>query len=238
MNVKFEKFEGPLPLLLHLIEKEELDITQISLARIADQFVTYIRGDNNILPEEMADFLVVAAKLLLIKSKALLPYLYPEEEEDIKELEAQLKMYKEFLDAAKVVEKLIGKKKFMFAREFNRKALLRQANVFSPPKNFGQAEMKMIITDVIGRYRPPEKIAEKTLRKKITIEEKILNIQSLLLDRIKISFNNLIKKAENKTEVIVSFLAILELMRQKEIVLDQDELFSEIIISKKEKIGG
>ncbi|RLC38634.1 chromosome segregation protein ScpA, partial [Candidatus Falkowbacteria bacterium] len=75
MNIKLEKFEGPLSLLLKLIEREEMDITDISLARVAEDYVAYIREVENINPEEMADFLVVAAKLLLIKSKALLPYL-------------------------------------------------------------------------------------------------------------------------------------------------------------------
>ncbi len=73
MTVKLEKFEGPLSLMLKLIEKEEMDITQISLAKIADEYVAYIRKSENIQPENMADFLVIAAKLLLIKSKALLP---------------------------------------------------------------------------------------------------------------------------------------------------------------------
>ena len=96
MNFKIDKFEGPLGLLLQLIEKEEMDITEISLAKIADQYIEYIRSYKGIGPEEMADFLVVAAKLLLIKSRALLPFLKGEAEEEIQEFEHQLRMYKEF----------------------------------------------------------------------------------------------------------------------------------------------
>ncbi|MEA3398132.1 MAG: segregation/condensation protein A [Patescibacteria group bacterium] len=234
MRFKIEKFEGPLGLLLQLIEKEEMDITQISLAKIADQYVDYIRDSDCISPEEMADFLVVAAKLLLIKSKALLPYLYPEEEEEIEELEQQLRMYKEFLKAAKQIDKLIGKKKFMFAREFNRKAVLSNINLFSPPKKLAAAGMWMVFSDLLARVKPPEVLKEETLDRKINIEDKILDIQKILIERIKVSFSRIMAGAQNKTEIIVSFLAVLELMRQREIVLKQDNLFDDILISKME----
>lgn len=135
IDIKIEKFQGPLNLLLQLIEKEEMDIAEVSLAKIADQYIEYIKITDKISPDDMADFLVVAARLLLIKSKALLPYLCAgEEEEEIKELENQLKMYKEFLEAAKGVDFLLGKKKFMFGREFNRKLILNNLNFFSPPR--------------------------------------------------------------------------------------------------------
>ena len=236
IQFKLEKFEGPLSLLLKLIEQEEMDITQISLAAVTGQYVSYIQGGKHIGPGEMADFLVVAARLLLIKSKALLPYLYSEEEEEIEELEQQLRMYKEFLEAAKQIEKLIGKKKFMFAREFNRKMVLNNINLFAPPKKLTKGELPGVMSDLIARLRPPEKLGEGTIDRKITIEEKIAHIQNILLNRIKASFNKMIARAEDKTEIVVSFLAILELMRQHEITLDQDEMFGDITISKNNKV--
>ena len=232
LNIKLEKFEGPLSLLLQLIEKEEMDVTQVSLANVADQYVAYIREAKNIIPEEMADFLVVAARLLLIKSKALLPYLYPEEEEEIQDFEDQLKMYQEFLAATERLEKILNKKKFMFAREFNRKAALSQVNSFSPPKNIKVQDIKNIFSDLLFCLRPEEKLEEETLDHKINIEDKIISIQNSLLNRIKMSFDNIISEAKNKTEIVVSFLAILELMRQREIILKQDGLFKEILIEK------
>lgn len=232
ISFKLEKFTGPLGLLLRLIEQAELDITQISLAKIADQYIDYIRISQAIDPDEVADFLVVAAKLLLIKSKALLPYLYPEEEEEIAELEQQLKMYKEFLEAARKIQILLGKKKFMFAREWSRQAILSGANIFSPPRNLGAGTLAMVFSDIIGRLRPAEKLKEETLDRKINIEEKILHIQELLIDRIRVSFNKVMASAQNKTEIIVSFLAMLELMRQREVVLEQNDLFEEIMIIK------
>ena len=235
LNFKLEKFEGPLSLLLKLIEAEELDITQISLAKIADQYIEYIRTSPNITPDNMADFLVVATRLLLIKSRALLPYLYPEEEKEIEELEEQLRMYKEYVEAMKKINVMIGKKKFMFAREFNRKVILAEANLFSPPKNIKADDLATIFAELLTRLQPPEKLEERTIDDLIKIEDKILSIQRMLADRIKLSFNQVLAGAKSKTEIIVSFLAMLELMRQKEVNLIQEELFSEILISKYEE---
>jgi segregation and condensation protein A len=232
LNIKINAFEGPLGLLLQLIEREEMDITQVSLAKIADQYISHITASDNIDPEEMADFLVVASRLLLIKSKALLPFIYPEEEEEIKDLEAQLKMYKEFLEAMKKIEAIIGKKKFMFPREFNRKAVLANLNLFSPPKNLTAEYMRMVFADLLGRVKLPEKLDEEKLERKINIEEKILAIQKMLIERIKFGFSKILKNAQSKTEIIVSFLAMLELAKQRNIAIDQVGLFEEIMISK------
>ncbi len=240
LNIKINAFEGPLGLLLKIVEKEEMDITQVSLAKIADQYIEHINKKADISPDEMADFLVVAARLLLIKSKALLPYLFPEEEEEIEELERQLKMYKEFLEAMKSVEKMIGKKKFMFAREFNRKAIMANINtsapfstgLFSPPKNLKAGDLKMIFQDLLGRVKPPEKLEEEKLERKINIEDTIRSIQQMVLNKFKVNFSKILKTAESKTEVIVIFLAMLELIKQRDIQVSQEGLFNEITISK------
>lgn len=232
ISIKTEKFEGPLGLLLQLIEKEELDITQVSLAKIAEEYIEHIKKLKITNPDETADFLVVAAKLLLIKSRALLPYLYPEEEEEILDLERQLKIYKEFLEAAKTIAKLIGKKKFMFAREFNRKIILAGANIFSPPKKLTAEIIRDVFASLIITLRPIEKLEEEKLEHKITIEEKIISIQSLIIERIRTSFKAMLTGNESKIEIIVSFLALLELIKQKSIFVSQDSLFGEIEINK------
>ena len=233
MVFKLEKFDGPLALLLQLIEQEELDITQISLAKIADQYIEYIRQAQNIDPEEMADFLVVAARLILIKSKALLPYLFPEEEEDIKEFENQLKMYQEFLTATKKVQAIIGRKRFMFSRPFNRKVLFSGDNFFAPPKKLTAPDLALVFNDLLGRIRPAEMdLDEKILEPKISIDDKIAQIRGSLFERIMVRFSKIIKLAQSKTEIVVSFLAMLELIKQKEVVVEQAELFGEIEINK------
>ncbi|MFZ5364219.1 MAG: segregation and condensation protein A, partial [Patescibacteria group bacterium] len=129
-QIKIEKFEGPFDLLLQMIEKEEMNITEISLARIADQFILYLEQMENLNPAEMADFLVVAAKLLWIKSKALLPSLEVEGE-DGSDLATQLKIYKEYRDASLVIHKMILKRRFTFVRE--RPPLGAGDILFNPP---------------------------------------------------------------------------------------------------------
>jgi segregation and condensation protein A len=232
IKIKLDKFEGPLSLLLRLIEKEEMDITEVSLAAVANQYIDYIHRSDQISPEEMADFLVVAARLLLTKSKALLPYLYPEEEEEIEELEEQLRMYKEFLEATKKIEKMVGRRKFMFTREFNRRVLLTNNHFFSPPSKLTARELKVIFVDLLARLKPPEALREETLDHKINIEDKIFLIQKMLLERLRVSFSRVLSATKSKTEIIVSFLAVLELMRQREVILRQDNLFGEILIEK------
>lgn len=232
LNFKIDKFEGPLGLLLQLIESEEMDITEISLAKIANQYIDYIRSLKEMEPEGMADFLVVAAKLLLIKSKALLPFLKGEAEEEIKEFEDQLRMYKEFLDAAKKLEAIIGKKRFSFAREFNRRAILANAKVFSPPKNLKAEDLLNLMKEIIGGIKLPELLEEKNLERTVNIEDKILAIQQILLNQIRVSFNHILAGEKNKTEIIVSFLALLELIKQKDVAVMQGDLFGEIEINK------
>lgn len=234
VEVKLDKFAGPLHLLLKLIEKEKLDITEVSLAQVASQFIDYLKKSEEIDPDEVADFLVIASRLLLIKSKALLPYLYPEEEEEIDNFETQLKMYKEYLEAAKQINQMLDKKEFMFAREFNRKVVLvNRERSFSPPPGLACEQLAETMRVVIDRVRPVAIMEEKTIADNINIEDKIFSIQQLVAKRIKLSFNKVMREAKSKTEVIVSFLAMLELMRSREVTLVQDTLFSEIIIHKK-----
>src|SRR3989344_5157057 len=103
-SFRLEQFEGPLDLLLQLIEQQELDITTVSLAKVTDQYLQYLEELERIVPEEVADFLLVASKLIYLKSKYLLPDLAVADEQDSGDLERQLKMYRQFYEASKVME--------------------------------------------------------------------------------------------------------------------------------------
>ncbi|MFA4942898.1 MAG: segregation/condensation protein A [Patescibacteria group bacterium] len=232
-----EKFSGPLELLWSLIEKEEMDITEIALAKIADEYIAYLKNSDYIDPEQVADFLVIAAKLLYAKSKALLPYLStPAEDEEIEELEHQLRMYKEFLEASKGLEKMLAKKKFSFGRDLGKSGKRRQLFLwqkFSPPKNLTAEMLREHFDYILGFLTAEEtELKEEIIEYKISIEEKINFIQRKLIDKISFSFSQVIEQAGNRTEIIVSFLAVLELAKQQELVFEQDGLFSEIIINK------
>ncbi len=240
MEFTTEKFSGPLGLLLSLIESEEMDITEISLAKIADEYVNHIRGASDIDPEEMADFLVVAAKLLYIKSKALLPYLYTDEdEEEIDDLERQLRMYKEFVTASQNVKGIIAEKNWLYLPPLSagwRSSRRQQFNLpaFSPPAKLTVAMLHdKFLTLAAALAKLAEKpLDESALEVQVNIEEKISLIKAMLLGKIKVSFTKLLAAATTKTEVIVSFLALLELAKQRELVFEQTELFSEIHITE------
>jgi len=232
------KFSGPLGLLLSLIESEEMDITEIALAKIADEYVNYIRQATNIDPEELADFLVIAAKLLFIKSKALLPYLYTaEEEEEINDLERQLRMYKEFVAASEKIKVLAETKNFLFLPPLikNRRAQFNLP-VFTPPLKVTVLILSELFSKVLAALaqQQEEKLPERILEPKVSIEDRISLIKQMLLDKIRVNFSKLLAAAKTKTEVIVSFLAVLELAKQKELFFEQEELFSEIHLSKLE----
>ncbi len=232
MIIKLDKFEGPFYLLLSLIEEEKLSITEVSLVKVADQYIEHIKQNGNVDPEQIADFLVVAAKLLLLKSRALLPYLYPAEDEEIDDFEAQIKMYQEFLAATKVLAGILGKKNFMFARQFNRKALLGADRGFIPPKNIKSTDLVMVFEDLLSRLRAPEVLGEASLEATVSIEEKIAHVRNIIKGKVNFIFSEIFTKAHSRTEVIVGFLAILELMKQREVVIDQTELFGKIEISR------
>lgn len=232
MIIKLDKFEGPFYLLLKLIEEEQLAITEVSLAKVADQYLSYIKNNKTIDPEQIADFLVVAAKLLLLKSRALLPYLYPAEDEEIDDFEAQIKMYQEFLVATKQVAGMLGKKSFMFARQFNRQNFLLAEKTFLPPKNLSAADLCMVFEDLVARLKPAEALGEGTVVDIVSIEDKISHIRQILSQKVNFVFSHLTNGGASRTEIIVGFLAILELMKQREVLIEQTDLFGEIMVAK------
>jgi len=234
MDFSTEKFQGPLGLLLQLIEREEMDITEINLAKIADEYVEYLRTATLIDPEEMADFLVLAAKLLFIKSKALLPYLSSaEDEQEIDELKKQLRMYQEFIKASEQISALVDQKNFLYLPDWSKTKKRLNLPEFLPPQNLKAEHLRLEFAKIISRLQTVvTKLPEAKIETKISIEEVIEAIRSTLSDKIKFSFNRLIAQAKNKTEIIVSFLAVLELVKQRELLFEQTELFSEIHLSK------
>jgi segregation and condensation protein A len=239
IKVTTEKFQGPFGILLQLIEQEKMDITDIALARIADDYVQYLEANPDISTEEMADFLVIAAKLLYLKSKALLPYLLnEEEEEEISDLENRLKLYKEFVDASRQIAALIATGRFQFSPVFNGKNFNRlpkeEIPAFNPPKNLTADILKQSLEALIAVWEKQEKkLEEKRLEPKISIDERISHIRQLLKAQTHFSFSEFLRQATSRTEIIVNFLAVLELAKQRELTFEQSELFSEIEIIKR-----
>lgn len=245
VEIKTEKFSGPLGLLLSLIESEELDITEVSLAKIADDYVNYVKNCEEIEPEETADFLLVAAKLLYIKSKALLPYLYhdDDDEDDAKDLEKQLKMYKEFVIASlKLKELLISDSRSFIPPLSKNNRVNKSVLSFRPPKKLQKEDLKncyLFLLSLVEKELSKRKDVElqtETLEPTISIDDKIDSIRGLLSQKIKLSFSKFLRQSKSKTEIIVSFLAVLELAKQKELYFEQDDLFSDILIDSVNKL--
>ncbi|MFZ2969742.1 MAG: segregation/condensation protein A [Minisyncoccia bacterium] len=224
-------FEGPLDLLLELIEKEKLEITDLALAQVADQFLGYLEGSKeDITPEHLADFLLVAGKLILIKSKAILPMLEleKEEEEDIEELKARLIEYRKFKEISKEIKKLEGRKMMFFGRQ----SYLGIEKVFCPPENICAQDLTGAFDDVVSKFPDISHLKQETIKEVISIKDKIDHILQNLSSKIEMTFNQTVFSAKNKIEVVVTFLAMLELVRKNIVVIEQQEMFGEISIKK------
>lgn len=229
-NVKLENFEGPLDLLLSLIDESRLDINDISLAKITDQYLDYIKNNESLGIGEIADFLLIASKLIYIKSKLLLPEIMTQEdEEDTKELERQLKIYKEYYEARKMIGKMINKKNFSYSRITK---LIKIKKEFIPPEKLEIADLEKKFERLISFIKPNIIIPTKTINRTMNIKEKIDSIYQKISNLSFIKFSDCLVDKKDKIEIIVSFLAMLELIKQRAIIVDQNNLFDEITINK------
>lgn len=225
-----ESFEGPLDLLLSLIEKEKLDITQVSLAQVTDQYLGYIRDEQSISLQNLSAFLTVAARLILIKSRALLPVLSfsDEEEESMEDLEYHLKAYKLFREASQRLGGL-----FLTSRgAYTREGFLGAQVVFYPPKGITVDSLRNHFANVLGDIPVFEVLPEKEMAMVVSLEQRISHLQHTLAERVESSSHEIIRNTENRVEVIVSFLALLELIKQRFISVEQEKFFSDIRIKR------
>lgn len=225
-QIKLEQFEGPLDLLLQLIEQEKLDITRVSLSLVADQYLEYIGNRENISLENLSQFLSVASKLILIKSKALLPLLRfsEEEEEEIKDLEHQLAEYKKFKEISLRIGELVDANRICFSRD----SYVGFESFFCPPENVTAVDIKKSFEKVLGGIPIFEKLEEDVVREILTLEDKILHLQETLRKKVESTFSEMVSQSRDRVEVVVSFLALLELVKQKVIHVEQDGIFQEI----------
>ncbi len=227
-EIKLEQYQGPLDVLLQLIEQEQLSITDISLAQIAESFLQYLDKVEEMYPEELADFLVVATRLLYMKSRELLPYLITEEEEPATNLAEHLKMYKEFRDASTVLEERITAGQYAMVRPVTTARL--ETVEFNPPKGVEAHHLQEWYEGVIARLDTVIKIPQAAIRKAATLKEKITSLYSVLQQHKQLQFSDLIPDAQDKMNVVLTFLAILELVKQDSVSVEQTQRFSDILI--------
>ena len=226
-QIKTENFEGPLDLLLSLVEKRKLFINEISLAKVADDYIAYLQGKESLPIADSADFLVIASTLILIKSRSLLPSLNltSEEQADIVDLETRLKIYQRIKELSNHIKIRFGKD-IIFAAE-PRKAV----PVFSPDQTMTKENLLSAILNAIKALPKKEFIPKAVVKKVISLEEMIGNLTERIKRSVKMSFKDFSKFGkEEKVNVIISFLAMLELVKQGIVNVKQENQFSDIEI--------
>jgi segregation and condensation protein A len=237
-KVKFEVFEGPLDLLLYLIKKEEVDIYSVNLTKLASQFIDYIEMMREFDLEIAGEFLVMASTLMYIKSRELLPVdqqAQVEEEEDGEdprwELIRQLVEYKKFKDAAAKLQELEAHQEGVYPR-------LPIKPVFEEEKPLAKPEVTIFdllnaVNSVLKRFEKrdnPREIYED----KWSVSDKIEHIVKLMTTQTGVRFSELFEDATSRSEVVCTFLALLELIRLKQLICAQSSDFGEIEIRKRE----
>jgi len=233
-QVRTEAFEGPLDLLLHLLERMELDITRISLARITDQYLAHLRTMPERSPEEMSAFLVVAARLLQMKSAALLPRAAstdePDEPDPGRELVRQLRRYRMFKDRGQWLASRV------------------QQGLRTHPRPHGDpvpvVTLRLEGADVAALHAAARRVllprAEATsvgvtlAPPRFTVREKIRALLRTLRRRGRTTFFRFLRRARHREEIPVSFLALLELVKRRVVTAHQPELFGDIEIRARE----
>lgn len=229
--VKQDSFEGPLDLLLQLIEKRRLHVSDVSLARVADDYIEHIERIEEFPMEQSANFVLVASTLLLIKSKSLLPTLELtlEEEQNINDLEDRLKEYARIKELSRHVEQLFGKKP-LFASE----RATAPTPFFTPSKEIGLPALSEAIAQIIRALPVPEKLAQAVVKKIISLEEAIDTLAERIKQGLKMSFKDFANAhtvqdvREARVAVVVSFLAMLELVKRGSVTVSQHKHFGDI----------
>jgi segregation and condensation protein A len=225
-------FEGPLDLLLHLIEREELDITNIALVAVADQYMAFLHSGEQINLDQLAEFIVIGARLLLLKSRALLPRpqgadgLIAEDEDESDDLARQLIEYKLFKEAA-------GR-----LRQIETAGLHSYPRIAPPPELPPPTGLDGVTLDLLQQLvmealtRQPEEAEPVQVihAHRFTVREKVALITELLASSGQVSFRGLIAECRSRMEIIVSFMAVLELIKSRVLDAVQDTAFADIVL--------
>lgn len=232
MKVRLDIFEGPLDLLLYLIKKEHLNIYDIPIAKVIEQYLQFLELMKFLDINLASEYLVTAANLISIKSKMILPReeeSQEDEEEDPRdELVRKLLEYEKFKEAAE----------FLRDKEVERNRYFKRPALDSRP---GEVYIEASIFDLISAFKSalkeiPKDIFFEVVKDEFTVEDKIHDLLHLLLVKEKISLEELFSSAKSKLEIVVTFLAILELIKLREIAAIQEELFGSILIVRGDSI--
>lgn len=233
-EVHLEEFSGPLEKLLELIEGRELDVTRVSLAAVTIDFLNYLKELGRLVhPTILADFVAVAAKLVLIKSKTLLPdlTLTEEEEYEIGDLETRLKLYREFKRAGEGMRERWSVLPTMFSREFL-SGVGNASGFFYPPARLNAADLARSLENIFSALQAFQDQRTVVKSATISLKAKITELTERLQEIATQSFAGLTTN-RSRAEVVVMFLAILHLLRERTINAEQKGQFNDIILKKR-----
>lgn len=230
-SVTTQVFEGPLSLLLDLIEKRKLLINEISLSQVTNSFLEFVSILEQKDLYKLTDFLSIASTLILIKSKSLLPQidLNPEETTEIEDLELRLKLLQIIRGASKEIKSAFGK-----SPAFSRLHVKKQIIKFSPTDQIDVLKMKWFIDQALHHLPKTEKKPEKRVAKTISLEQMMNKVINRVRQNMTISFRTLSGEHKEKKNVIISFLAILELVKLGNVDANQSETFDDILVESKD----
>lgn len=228
-ELRVGEFSGPLEKLLELIEEKKLEISRISLGKVTADFLRYLESLEDVQPRILADFISVAGKLILIKSKTLLPNLEltEEEEEDIQDLERRLKLYEQFRELQQHLRLGWGSGKVSYSRPL----FQNLPPVFCLSKNVTKKEIDTALSNLLETLQKESLKTESIKLTIISVEEKVKELVSRVEKEFEAGFSS-ISKDKPKEEIIALFLALLLLFKDNLIRITQTEHFSEIVISK------
>lgn len=231
-KIKTVNFEGPFHLLLSLIEEKKFFINDLSLAQVTEDFLGYVKNLEKVNHSQISSFIVIAATLILIKSKSLLPdlNLTSEEESDIHNLEERLKLYELYTKLGGHVKDKFGKN-MIFAPLERKNEIL----VFLPDEQITKESMMTFAYSALEKLPKKVFLPEVEVKKVISIEEMILKLTERVENALQMNFKDFAGSAKTKEEkvvVIISFLAMLELVRQGLLHVVQESNFEDIIIKK------
>ncbi len=239
-TVKTSSFEGPLDLLLSLIEKRKLFINDISLSKVADDYIEHVNKMGDLPMGMTAHFILIASTLILIKSRSLLPSLElsQEEEKSIEDLEERLRLYKKFKELSLHVQKRFGKK-IIFSKSTGPNIPI----IFSPDKEISTQAILQAVQNTISNLPKKESLPKTIVEKIISLEEMIERLTERVSDELKMNFSDFTKNhgtakgsrhkaisREEKKNIIVSFLALLELVKQGILEATQEKMEEDINI--------
>ncbi len=228
-------YQGPLDKLLELIEGKKLDINQLALAEVTAEFLDYLEKmeadpESRVYPQLLAEFLSVASHLLLIKSKALLPQVELSEEEarDVQDLENRLKLYKELRGTQHEIKKIWDPTPTMMFREF----LKHAAPVFYPPGKLQAKDLHATVSALAEQIKRVVPVAQTVKREVLNMKQKIEELMERLR-KAPLKFSELKKRGASKGELVVLFLAVLHLVRQRFADAEQGESFGDLTVATK-----